>query len=312
MMKNIIQDIEKLLRKHDYVIIPEFGGFVLQTQSSQFKQDTIIPPTSIISFNPLLQELDGLLAIEVSRTQNISYREAVKFISQEVLYFKRELKTKSKVSIGRLGYFSLEEDKIVFTPSANLSFMPRNYGLQSRHINKENLIDDKKSKITISFNLPNPKRVMRYVAIFTLVIGIGFLTPPTDGYYKEKGTFNLIDKFDSLLNFQTTQNKSIKLPPLTMPIEETAKFITVKNVKSTIEIENNKYQVIIASLRNKNKANRIKNIYKKDFKEIRIIENNGYFRVSIKGFNNRNRAYRFARNIKREYPQFQDTWIAEK
>ncbi len=310
-MKNIILDIEKLLKKYDYVIIPEFGGFVLQTQSARFDGNNIIPPTSTISFNPLLQELDGLLAIEVSRTKNINYREAVRFISNEVLYFKKTLKKGKQVQLGRLGRFSLDkEDKIIFTPNVNLSFMPINYGLNSRYTSKKEKSEEKESKVVISVKLPTRKKIMKYAAIIITVLGIGLLAPQTSSYHKEKGTFNIIDKFDNFWDFEFKQKTSIQLPPLTMPVLKTTQFVTQKTVKPKVKVDKT-FEVVIASVKTQYEANRMKSIYRNDFKRIKILKNQNCFRVSAKGFKNKTNAHRFAQTIKRGYPQFQDTWVYE-
>ena len=83
-MENISKHIEKLLAQHDYVVVPDLGGFVVQHESAQILPDMIIPPLSTIAFNPLMLHADGLLTIEVSRSEQISYRNAADFIRKEV------------------------------------------------------------------------------------------------------------------------------------------------------------------------------------------------------------------------------------
>ena len=42
--------------------------------------DRITPPQSTIGFNPLMHHSDGLLAIEIAKTEGISYRAATELI----------------------------------------------------------------------------------------------------------------------------------------------------------------------------------------------------------------------------------------
>ncbi|PIE99430.1 MAG: hypothetical protein CR965_02330 [Paludibacter sp.] len=191
--------------------------------------------------------------------------------------------------------------------------MPINYGLKPRHIPNQENQKPKKSKVVINIKLPTRKKIMRYVAFFVVILGIGFFTPQTNSYHKERGTFNLIGKFDTSFNFTLNKKKLVYLPPLTMPIEKTTKFITNNIVKPTPKTkDDNKYQVIIASTKSKSEANRMRNIYMKNFNKIEIIERKGYFRVSAMGFNNKNKAYQFAQSIRRKYSQFEDAWVSEK
>ena len=88
-MENLSQHIEKLLAQHDYVVVPELGGFVVQKQSAEILEDKILAPCATIGFNPLMLHGDGLLAIEISRSRKLSYRQAMEFVQKEVRYCSR-------------------------------------------------------------------------------------------------------------------------------------------------------------------------------------------------------------------------------
>jgi len=97
--------IEKLLAQHDYVVVPNLGGFVVQIQSAEILTDCITPPLSTIGFNPLMHHADGLLAIEIARSEQISYRKAMEYIVNEVENIKSNLNMVGNVSFGNLGTF---------------------------------------------------------------------------------------------------------------------------------------------------------------------------------------------------------------
>ena len=63
-MSRIISHIEKLLLKHDCVIVPHIGGFVLQHIPAHYEKDEQIfyPEQKEIVFNRELQHNDGLLS----------------------------------------------------------------------------------------------------------------------------------------------------------------------------------------------------------------------------------------------------------
>ena len=127
-MEQIARHIETLLRRHDYVVVPDLGGFVVQNQQAVIHDDAIEPPLSRVGFNPLLNVSDGMLTIEISRAEKISFREASHLIEKSVAGLKTALKAQRTVSCGNLGTLSVDtEEKIIFKPSLNAGLLPSNY-----------------------------------------------------------------------------------------------------------------------------------------------------------------------------------------
>ena len=63
-MLRIITHIERLLLTHDCVILPKFGGFVLQTLPATYQEEEHLfrPMRKEVMFNVTLQHTDGLLS----------------------------------------------------------------------------------------------------------------------------------------------------------------------------------------------------------------------------------------------------------
>ncbi len=70
--------ISSLLKEHNCVIVPEFGGFVANYKSAVIDdfRKKIHPPMKSILFNPHLTNNDGLLGNYVSQEQKIQYSDA--------------------------------------------------------------------------------------------------------------------------------------------------------------------------------------------------------------------------------------------
>jgi nucleoid DNA-binding protein len=129
-VENLCQYIEKLLVLHDYVVVPNFGGFVVQQQSSRIFGDKITAPRATIGFNPLLQYGDGLLAIEISHSKKITYRQAMDFIHKEVEELKQKIEKKEVIKVTKIGYFQKDNsENIIFTPDEEANFLPQNFCL---------------------------------------------------------------------------------------------------------------------------------------------------------------------------------------
>ncbi len=120
--------IKELLYRYDCVIVPNFGGFITNTTTTQFVDGVFYPPTKKISFNGQLQHNDGLLANEIASVLNISFEEAVSKISETVSEWKATLE-KGALEIDEIGLLTLnEENQFVFKPHNTTNFLTSSFG----------------------------------------------------------------------------------------------------------------------------------------------------------------------------------------
>ena len=129
---SIIQSIEQLIITHDCVIIPNFGGFVVNQQGYTYdaQEAKIHPKKRWIAFNERLRADDGILAMQIAKDFGLSQKMAF----EQVLAFSSEIKsliqTNGTMEFGKLGQFSLtNEQKISFSPNGQLNFDLTQYGL---------------------------------------------------------------------------------------------------------------------------------------------------------------------------------------
>ena len=131
-LPSIIQTIEQLLFTHDCVIIPNFGGFVVNQQGYTYdaEQAKIHPKKRWIAFNERLRADDGILAIQLAKDLNLPQKKAF----EHVLAFSAEIKSiiqaNGTMEFGKIGQFTLtQEQKISFSPNSHLNFDLSQYGL---------------------------------------------------------------------------------------------------------------------------------------------------------------------------------------
>lgn len=172
-MEKFYEHIERLLAQHDYVVIPNLGGFIVQIQSARILSDRIAPPHATIGFNTLMSHADGLLAIEISRTEQISYRKAVELIDNEVENIKIRLKATGSVIIGNLGILQKNDiGSLTFSPIYKSNFLPQNLGLSDLYVKtKESQIANENRKVVIT--MPS-SRIIKYAAAAMLFFGLFF------------------------------------------------------------------------------------------------------------------------------------------
>ena len=136
-MDRIIKYIERLLLQHDCVIIPDFGGFVLQSASAVYLSDehSFTPAWNEIVFNPTLTHNDGLLAESYMQDYSVDFNKAQQLVHKDVASMKSSLNDNIELQLGSIGFFIKENERIIFLPakSNELPYSARSYGLPVFH-----------------------------------------------------------------------------------------------------------------------------------------------------------------------------------
>lgn len=70
----IVEGIKTLLHQQEYVVIPNFGGFVTQVHFSKYlvEKNILTPPGKVISFNKQLRQNDGVLAFWLQKELSVT------------------------------------------------------------------------------------------------------------------------------------------------------------------------------------------------------------------------------------------------
>ena len=189
--------LEHLLYEHECVIIPHFGGFVVNAQGFTFneKEGKIYPKKKCIAFNEKLNTDDRFLSSEWAKFKSISLKEA----SVEITSFSQELKSKlsalGEVKVGVLGSFGLNrENRISFSPNPEFNADLDVFGLFPVGLGYTNVVKEKKPELLptpVAEDLPESvleeyqsvkmsKSVYVYAVIAFILGGLGafFLTEP--------------------------------------------------------------------------------------------------------------------------------------
>ena len=128
-MQELIQNIELLLHTHNFIVVPGFGGFVAEKESSTESDGTMYPPHKAIGFNPSLTYNDGLIAQQYALTKLISFEEANRQIDNAVKELLCYLDTWRHLRFGNIGMFHLSDSGLIFEPSVSNTFLSSSYGL---------------------------------------------------------------------------------------------------------------------------------------------------------------------------------------
>ncbi|MDE5735443.1 MAG: SPOR domain-containing protein, partial [Duncaniella sp.] len=119
-MNTLALHIEYLLLRHDCVIVPGLGAFLVHRDEARLEDGRrLLPPVRTLGFNSELTLNDGLLAGSVARRDSITYEAARQRIGQCVESFIHQLRESGTVPLGRLGTLSVspESKGYIFEPA---------------------------------------------------------------------------------------------------------------------------------------------------------------------------------------------------
>ncbi len=304
-MDKFIRHIEHLLIKNDFVIVPNLGGFIIQTQSARITEKKITPPCSTVGFNPLMQDHDGLLALSISNAESISYREALKIIDTETKRIKICLQQEKQFKFGKLGVLYLNnENQISFEPTAQLSLLPVNFGLKPVYTNKY----QRKQKKSITITLPSNK-VYRYAAVILLLLGI-FLFSPSLNDSALSDYASLVPSVTLTQSIQEADNNLKENALLTNQTEE-EKGTKPEALQQDIQLK--EYHIVVACFPDRQSAEQYCNqLKKKNNENAKVLPSIKTNRVIIESFHDRNTAVSYMRNLRNNNYAFKDAWLHQE
>ena len=185
-MLRIITHIERLLLTHDCVILPKFGGFVLQILPATYEEEehSFRPMRKEVMFNVTLQHTDGLLSESYMQTYGVDYRKAQLMLEEDIEALNVSLEQDKRITLGRIGTFSIgEEGQTIFTPGDSGVFNADSYGLSSFHFPVLRSLEEEREEVALLtgkknkdvFYIPVSRKLIRVVAASAAAVALFFV-----------------------------------------------------------------------------------------------------------------------------------------
>jgi len=329
--------IESLLLEHDSVIIPNFGGFVINVKDFEFeeKEAIIYPKKKSIAFNERLKSDDGILAMHIAKQNVMSQKKAFELVAAFGKEMKDGLRENKPLAFGNLGTFSLtEESKIVFEPNQNFNYDLEQFGLypvSTGARQKPVLIETpaEKSLENLSFQtkeeveeLQEPRKIKSKFYAYLL---LAFIAGGMGAYILTEPNSKFVNSSFSPLTIRIKkEHKQEKISPTKKAISEpksnSLEEIISENetIKSTVITKNievsNHIFLVAASFKTLEKVKLGKSeLIQKGFHEAVILpklENETYYRISLGSVKNMEMAYVKAAHLKKDKKI--DIWVLKK
>ncbi len=135
---NLAKEIAYLLYKHNCVIVPNFGAFLVNEKAAEFNPAAkyASPKQKVITFNSQIQSNDGLLANHLSISNAYSYEQGLATIQEFVTSLNSFLHEKRNSELAEIGTFYLtKEEKLIFVPYHSVNFAMESFGLPKLRLN---------------------------------------------------------------------------------------------------------------------------------------------------------------------------------
>jgi hypothetical protein len=173
--------ISQLLYRHACVIVPGFGAFLSKTNTSQWLVDSniFIPPYKQLSFNASLVSDDGLLANQISKTENVSYEYAQKVIEYQVLKWKKAINSQGFITIQNVGELILgTENQYIFQSQRRNNFLTPSFGLSELNASitqrqtKIHVVKQLSQQVEVASTIHSKPNYLKYAAVWLVGVGI--------------------------------------------------------------------------------------------------------------------------------------------
>jgi nucleoid DNA-binding protein len=322
MQETIISLIEESLLSYDCVIIPQFGGFVLNTKDFTFdaSTSTIYPKRKWVAFNERLDADDGVLAMALAQKLGIKQKEAFKALHEFAQALKLQILSGDSVVIGKVGTFSLgSESKIKFEPNPETNFDLTQFGLLPVVIKpkavKPTLISNPIIESLVDADpVVSEVREKRLSVKFLSYVVFAFILGGTAAYFLTEPNSRYVNSSMSPLTIKIKKKDKVASPAAASKITKEASS-TLKVANKPVEPVNTAEIILVAGsfLTEEKAAICQAELVSKGFTDVKIIAKKAgekHFRVSVGSVSSFDMGYQKAAEFKKDKKL--DIWVFKK
>ena len=317
-MLRIITHIERLLLTHDCVILPKFGGFVLQILPATYEEEehSFRPMRKEVMFNVTLQHTDGLLSESYMQTYGVDYRKAQLMLEEDIEALNVSLEQDKRITLGRIGTFSIgEEGQTIFTPGDSGVFNADSYGLSSFHFPVLRSLEEEREEVALLtgkkkkdvFYIPVSRKLIRGVAASAAAVALFFVvSTPVKEVNLSAYTASFVPT--EMINYRFEEPIS-QLEEIQVSQEDEMVAEVTPKIEATKETPKKMYHIVIASFPTEEQANEyISGVDRAQCKNVSKVVRDGKYRIYADKFNNRADAESYMATL-RKIEKYKDAWL---
>ena len=306
--------LEHLLYEHECVIIPQFGGFVVNAQDFQFnaKEGKIYPKRKCVAFNEKLKTDDRFLTTEWAKKQSITQKEASVEIAAISKELKSQISTQGYLTVGELGAFTMNsENRLSFSPNPDFNADLSVFGLfpvgLGHPIPKEKKTILEETPVAEDLPTyspePSPIKVSRSAYVYALIafivggLGAFFLTEPSS--HQSQSSLNPIKIEKKVM---TPVAVAAPAAPAPVQVDTIQKKVIPAPAEVTKQTDQDVIYLVAASFQSLTQAEKgLKEFKSRGFDQAEIIlknEQTKFYRISLGTEHSMDKGYAKAMELK--------------
>jgi len=300
---DISKQLSTLLKFHECVIIPGFGGFISNYIPSQFDhvRNVFLSPAKEIVFNSKINKNDGLLINHLVESEAVGYSEAHAAISNWVNFAFEKLNNGETIELTGVGTLVFDRyGSFVFNSTGENIFADA-YGLVEvsyPKLNRAVYSDTFQTRPAVRA-INNRKNLIRVAAGIALVISLSIIPVK-----KENSNFlsSNLNPFTTLMTNLPVQSAGIEV------VEKSDKGSNIIENKSSKT--NLPFVLVGGSFEILENAQTFYNKLLKEGNNSEIFEKkNGLYKVIINSYSNKNEALSSMESYRKSHPGSQ-VWVS--
>ena len=324
MMISLVQHIEYLMIYNDCVVIPGWGALIANYRPSTVKGSIMECPQRTIAFNGDINHNDGMLANSLMRRHHMSYEQACSFIADNVTTFRRQLNDNAELAFGHMGYFILNDQKILeFVPMTKCESSDEFFGLSNFEIPAIASDSNVVSAATIVHADFGWREKIKVAASIVAIVGVGLLlsTPVIIDKTTQNASLNVAEVKTNTQQTPSMPTNQVTVKPSHKTTAEDNSFVLIENIKkSNDDLKNSSqektikektkssddvYLLAIESCSSSSKAKSMSKRYEKKGIETQIVNRDDKFLIVIAQSDSK----RELKKIKKSSHEFKKAWI---
>ncbi|MEM1339387.1 MAG: SPOR domain-containing protein [Bacteroidota bacterium] len=305
--------IAELLYRHNCVVVPNFGAFLVNTVSAQIdpKNHVLSPPKKLVSFNQRLSTNDGLLISHLAHAKKLTYDVLMEQVEQEVKRWTTKLEEGETLLLDGIGKLWVgKEEKILFSPEKTINYLTSSFGLSTfsiSPISREKLKEDVVVlEERVPFSITPEKRetyglrpFLKYAAIVLLTISCSISAYQFYTHNKNQQLL-VVEEAQKQVTRHIQEATFFESTPLELPAFQ----LNIAKKETTV-----KHHIIAGAFRIRQNADKKIILLKQQGYQAYYVGTNafGLHQVAYASFSDRIAALKFYRHIRTTISE--DAWI---
>jgi hypothetical protein len=302
---DISKHLSTLLKFNECVIIPDFGGFISNYIPSRFDpaRNVFMPPAKEIVFNSKINKNDGLLINHLVESEFVGYSQAHSAVSNWVNLSFEKLNQGETIEVSGVGTLSFDRYGSFVFNSTGENILADAYGLEEVSYSKltRPLFTENYQPRPAIRAINNSKNIIRIAAGIALVISLSIIPVK-----KENSNF-LSSNLNPFASLTTT-----------VPSQSVEKEAVDGNANNVSNSENETsqtklpYILVGGSFEVFENAQSFQNELLKEGNHSELFkQKNGFFKVTINSYNNKNEALAAMETYRASHPGSQ-AWVSNR